>query len=126
MWRHTKKGFTLLEVLIALIILTVGVIAITRAFSTGLFASTGVEDTDLALNIAQAKMEEIRNTSFGSIADNGPTPADANPDSPLYKFNVTVDETTVSTDLKRVEVTVDWATKGGTADVELKTLAANY
>lgn len=53
------KGFTLLEIIIATVLLTIGVIALSQAFSTGMLASTDTENVDLALNIAQAKMEEL-------------------------------------------------------------------
>ena len=64
-----KNGFTLLEVLLATIIVVVGVTAITGAFSSGIFATTDVENVDLALNIAQAEMENIKNTDFDDLAD---------------------------------------------------------
>jgi len=102
-----KSGFTLLEILITLIILTIGVIALTGAFSSGMFASTDVENVDLALNIAQAKMEEIKNTAFASLADSGPT-ADSN----FSDFNVTVNVAEGQNPMQ-VDTTVAWNAKGG-------------
>lgn len=114
-----KRGFTLLEVLIAVVILTVGIAALTWAFSAGMFATTDVENVDLALNIAQAKMEEIKNTAFASIADSGPT---ADPD--FSDFNVTVDAAT-GNDPMQVDVTVSWNVKGGSTSIVLTTLVAD-
>ena len=116
--RH--KGFTLLEVLIAAIILVVGTAGLVRALNLGLFSSRDIENVDLALNIAQAKMEEIRDTDFVSLSDSGPT-ADVN----FSDFNVTVD-VAEGTEPMQVDVTVEWDTKGGTADLTLTTLAINY
>ena len=70
-------GFTLLEVLLATLIITVGVTTLIWAFSSGLSATTEVENMDLALNIAQAKMEVIKNTAFANVASSSAT-ADAN------------------------------------------------
>ena len=116
------SGFTLLEVIIAVVILSIGVITITWAFSTGLFVSTDVENVDLALNIAQAKMEEIKNTAFGSISNSGPTP-----DPNFSRFNVTVGVTdVVANQLKQVDIMVSWEVKGGSASAVLTTLRTNY
>ncbi len=119
------KGFTLLEVLIATIILTVGVIAICGAFNAGIFASADIENVDLALNIAQAKMEEIKNTPFADLADSGPVPADSDPASSLARFNVTVDVAEGQNPMQ-VDVTVAWDVKGGQTDITLTALIADY
>lgn len=114
------RGFTLLEILIAIIILAVGVIAIISAFSSGIFASSDVENVDLALNIAQAKMEEIKNTAFASLVDSGPT---LDPNFPNFNVSVNVAE---GQNPMQIDVTVSWNTKGGQADINLTTLVANY
>jgi len=117
----TKKGFSLLEILIATLVLTIGVIAVSRAiFGAGVFASTDIEDVDLALNIAQANMEVLQNTAFGSLADSGPT-ADPN----FSDFTVTID-VAAGDDPMQVEVTVQWNVKGGTSSVVLTTLRTDY
>jgi Tfp pilus assembly protein PilV len=120
MFDKDKKSFTLLEVLITIIILTVGIIAISQAFSTGLLTSTDVEDVELALNIAQAKMEEIKDTAFSSLSDSGPTP-----DSNFDNFNVTVDVTEGQNPMQ-VDVTVSWEVKGGQTSITLTTLVVDY
>lgn len=114
------KGFTLLEVLIATVILTVGVAAIIWAFSAGMYATTDIENVDLALNIAQAKMEEIKNTPFVSLVDSGPT-ADAN----FSRFSTTVNVAEGQNPMQ-VDVTVAWNVKGGSTNITLTTLVANY
>ena len=120
---HSRRpqGFTLLEVIITVALLTLGVIALSQAFSTGMLASTDVENVDLALNIAQAKMEGLKNTAFASLASSGPT-ADPN----FSNFNVTVSVTGV--DPKQIDVTVAWNVQGAQAStsVALTTLRANY
>lgn len=123
--RLTDRAFTLLEILISLIILATGVIAITWAFSSGILASSDVENVDLALNVAQAKMEELKNVSFASLADSGPTAADPDSDSPLNKFNVSVNVAEGQNPMQ-IDVTVAWAVKGGTTSITLTTLIADY
>ena len=58
--RITNRGFSLIEVLLAIVIVSGGVIAVAKGFASGLLAYNDTQDTELALNIAQAKMEEIK------------------------------------------------------------------
>lgn len=118
--RIRKRAFTLLEVLIATVIFTISVTAMIHALSSGIYAASDIENIDLVLNIAQAKMEEIKNTPFASLADSGPT-ADAN--FPRFSTAVNVAE---GQNPMRVDVTVAWEVKGGQTSIVLTTLAADY
>lgn len=118
--RKTETGFTLLEFMLALIIFSAGVIAIVQAFNAGFLSSEDVSNVDLALNIAQAKMEEIKNNNFSSLADSGPAP-----DTNFSNFNLTVNVAEGQNPM-RVDVTVNWNVKGGQANVALTSLMTNY
>ena len=122
-----NRGFTLLEVLIATIILTVGVVVLVWAFSVGMFASTETEDVELALGIAQAKLEAIYGAT-GGVADEvlhdvandgfiGDIYTDKN-------FQVKVE--TDDDNPEQVDVTVYWDTKGGQTSITITTLVADY
>ena len=117
---RVRDGFSLLELMIALLIFTGGVIAIIWAFSAGMSATTDIENVDLALHIAQAKMEEIKNTPFANLTDSGPT---ADPRFSNFNTAVNVGE---GQNPMPVEVTVAWNVKGGSANITLTTLAASY
>jgi prepilin-type N-terminal cleavage/methylation domain-containing protein len=118
--RTTNKGFTLLEVLITIAILAIGVAVVLWALGTGLFARGDIESVAKALNISQARLEEIKDTAFGNINSSGPTP-----DAAFPAFNTTVNASNNS-NIKQVDVTVSWATRGGNTNVSLTTLVANY
>ena len=117
---RVRNGFSLLELMIALLIFTAGVIAIIWAFSAGMSATSDIENIDLALNIAQAKMEEIKNTSFANLTDSGPT---ADPRFSNFNTAVNVGE---GQNPMPVDVTVAWNVKGGSTNITLTTLVANY
>lgn len=115
-----RDGFSLLEIMLALLIFTIGVIAISWAFSAGMSATSDIENIDLALNIAQAKMEGIKNTPFANITDSSSAA-----DSLFPNFNTAVNVGEGQNPMP-VDVTVVWNVKGGQANVTLATLVASY
>src|SRR3990167_1327300 len=61
-----NKGFTLLEVMMAVVLMVSGFLSLSWAMSVGLFAGGDNENTLIAINLAQEKMEEIRNKSYAN------------------------------------------------------------
>ena len=122
-----RGGFSLLEILLTLIILSAGVIGLSRAFSTGIFASTDVEYTELALGIAQAKLENIYGTA-GGVSDEAMHSVDSEDfvgeiyQNRNFQIGVATDEN----DPEQVDVTVYWDVKGSQASITLTTLMADY
>lgn len=126
MIRIRNHGFSLLEILITIIILTIGVIAITRAFSAGMFASSGIESVELALGIACAKLEDIYGTT-GGVANEvlHDVSSDGFVGDIYQNQNFQVEVVTDDNDPEQVDVNVYWDTKGGQTSVTLTTLVAN-
>src|SRR3989338_3280502 len=76
---EAAKGFTLVEVLIAIGILTVVVVGLLQLFVYCSRLAEAAGNTTLAINEAQNKMEEIRSHDFNAIAvdyASGGTPGD--------------------------------------------------
>ena len=63
-----EGGFTLLELMLAILLLTGGIAATTFVMARGMFATTDAESMEQGLALAQEKMESIRGTAFASIA----------------------------------------------------------
>lgn len=119
--RVKKTGFTLLEILIALILCTLGVVVMAGLISSGLVGSSDAENTTIAMNLAQRRMEEIRNLGFSNISDE---PKDSVAGFSGFQREVEIDDppgAPTTDDLKQVTVTVYWTTKGGEADISLVT-----
>lgn len=121
-----NRGFTLLEVLLAVVILTGSIIAIMQAFSAGMFASTEAENIELALGVAQAKLENIYGTSGGIADEPRHSVTDDGFAGGVYSNqNFQVQVATDNNNPERVDVTVYWTTKGGDTSIKLTTLVAN-
>ena len=119
--RIANCGFTLLEILIALIIFTLAVVVIAGLFSTGLISSLDSENTTIAMNLAQRRMEEIRNLGFTNINDEFKGNV---ADFPGFQREVEISDPPgdpMTDDLKEITVTVYWTYKGEEVDVSLET-----
>ena len=69
---NQERGFTIIEALIAQVILLVGATAIWSMFVVGSRLNAESEDKTVAANIAQLKVEEIMNTRFRYIVEDHP------------------------------------------------------
>ncbi len=132
-----KQGFTLIEMLIAIILAATGLMVLMQLMSVAIFADSNIEYRLTALNLANEKLEELK--------DNGYSDPNLDPaSSPFTEASIsgfdfvdqrqwTVDyvdanlSTSVSdTGLKDVTVEVQWTQKGGTQSVAVETLIGDY
>lgn len=78
-FQKNKKGFTLVETLIAISILLVGVSAAFSAAQSGLSSTIAVKDRVAAIFLAQEAMEAVRNLKDSNLlAENNATPPSNN------------------------------------------------
>lgn len=115
-----KKGFTLLEVLLTIILMVTGFVLLLQALATGLFAGGENETELIAINLAQEKIEELRNNNYSNIVNE--TKA-AVPGFPVFQREVVV--TTPQAGLKEVSVSVYWFTKADELNASLVTYVSN-
>jgi len=116
-----KSGLTLIEVLLAMSILTIGILAVIQLFPLGLNMSRLNKNETIAINLAQAKMEEIRANSYDDIINEDKNRISTNPDNPYYNFKRQTEVTfvnenleTVESDsgLKKITVSIYWPEQG--------------
>lgn len=116
----SKRGFTLLEVLVTIVLLSAGAVFLLEAFAIGTFAGGDNENTLIAANLAQEKIEQFRNVSYGSVV--------AEAKAAVTSFTFFEREVTVSTPqtgLKLVTVKVYWTPKGGEQNITLVTYVSD-
>lgn len=115
-----RAGFTLLEVLLGIILFVATFLALSEAISSGIFVGGGNEAILVGTHLAQEKMEEIRNKSYSSIANEAKTAVAGFP-----AFQREVVATTPQTDLKEVQVSVYWTNEENELNTSLVTYVSN-
>jgi type II secretion system protein I len=115
----SKKGFSLIELMVALAILGIAALGIFQAYTVGFQSMTDAKDRTVATNIAQKKLEEVKNSvkvaypyyNIGYQELNGKT------------FTIIVATNSKEDNLEQVIVTVSWKNRNGIEkNVQLETL----
>jgi type IV pilus assembly protein PilV len=122
--RKDEKGFTLIEVLVAIVILCVGLLGMASLTVAIIKGNKLSNDLTTATTLAQDKMEDIRRasrTDYSNILDENPEVLD--PPYEDYMRGVDVDDNTPASGMKSITLTVSWGGASKTDhDVELKTI----
>lgn len=122
--RH-KQGFSLIEVLVAIAVLAVGLVAIVSIFPFAIKMNKGAEQQSLASSYARTKLEQILSSSYDEV-NTGTIEQRAkvtlNPSDSAYALErqttVTLVDANLNTSvtdigLKKVQVTVYWPNRQG-------------
>lgn len=104
--RFSRKGFSILEVLLAILLLGTGFAILLQILNMGLFATSVDENEIIALNLLQEKVEALRNTAYSSISDESKAAVTGFP-----AFSRQVAVTIPQSGLKQISVTVYWYAK---------------
>lgn len=126
-----KEAFTLIELLLAIILIVSGLMALMQMMSIGIFADSNLEYRLIALNLANEKLEELKDASYSYVTSGTENSITDFPfiDSRITTVNfvdVNLNSTTTDTGLKDVKVEVQWTQKDGQESVETETLFADY
>jgi general secretion pathway protein I len=104
-------GFTLLEVMVAVVILSIVLVGVFRLHSQSLAMNMEARFHTQAPMLAQSKLAELETASnYGILDESG----DFGEDFPGYRWRVSVDEVgiealgEISNDLKRIDITVSY------------------
>lgn len=102
-----KKGFSLIELMVAITILAMAIFGIFHAYSVGFMGMADARDRTVATNYAREAMEDIKNKDFGQIIPQSRNYIDGT----KYEREVIVQP---STNLKKVTTKVYWKNRNGT------------
>jgi prepilin-type N-terminal cleavage/methylation domain-containing protein len=110
-----KKGLTLVEVMIALVVLLIVSLALMQTALVSIDANMANILRDEAVSIAEMRMNEARNTPFNSLVGTLNTTVLRNfRNVANFQYNVTRTVTDLNTDNKQVNITVTWEWKENT------------
>jgi len=124
-----QAGFTLVEVLVATVLMAVALIVIASVFPAGRLSQKKAEYLAIAASVAQDKMEHLRGAEFESVQVGTTSATDPRlPDGNTLTTEITYFPTSGDPDLKKVRVAVRWP--GGAVPwlgghVRYETLIAN-
>jgi len=117
-----KKAFTLIEVLIAVLVLTIGLVGSLPVFARSNAYITEIQQHMIASQAAKEQIELIRNMSFntailagGNFTPSGFTYLASTFGNPTGTITVDDPYASADTDMKRVSVKVAWNTPKGRA-----------
>ena len=116
-----SKGFSLLEVLIGLMILSIGMLGIAAMTTTSIQTNANANHLTEAMNIGQAQMEKLKITPWGTLA-NSPSPSTVTSKTGVAFSNTWTIATTGN--LKNVTLVTSWVDRTNTHMLELKTKIA--
>lgn len=107
-------GFTLVEVLIALVVLLLVSLALLQTAMLSIENNMINVLRDEAVGIAEMRMNEVRNTSFGSLVEGTSTDSVTRNlrNITSFSYNVTRTISDLNVDNKQVNITVGWTWKG--------------
>ena len=125
---HFQTGFTILEAMIALVILSIALLALLRVMPVGIKGSKLAEETTIATMLAQRKIEEIRAAGYPDAATTNGTFA-----APDNNFDWEMTVNSYITNLRDLSLSIYWpAASGSPGDrsgqrcVGIKTYMADY
>ena len=112
-----KKGFSLIELMVAVTILAITVLGIVLAFTTGFMGMTDAKERTVATNLAQKIMEDIKSNNAVNVMGGYPTETIS---EKTYDVSVNSYEQEEKT---YVTVTVSWPGRNGNIkNVDLETV----
>lgn len=106
MKRKNQKGFTLVEIMAAIFILTVVLLAIGSLVYSIMRSTTSSKEVTVATTLMQDKMEDLRNTGLSSLNSGNDTVHMGNIDY-LRQWVVAA-----SGNIRTITVDVNWTSRG--------------
>lgn len=124
--KYGKEAFTLIEITIAMLILTVGLVGILTLFPVGFDAASRAGHVTTATFLAQREIENAKRIGYDGVADITKQAFAAAPYQ-NFDYQLTTQDGIDGLELKKVEVTVFWpAGSANQRSIVLTTYIANY
>jgi len=103
----SQRGFSLIELMVAVAILAMAIFGIFHAYSVGFMGMADARDRTVATNYAREEMENLKNMSFDNL-DTGEEIPFTIPAPTKFSGTETIEEWNSNEDLKKVTTVVSW------------------
>ena len=128
---RNHKGFTLVEIMIAIFILVIALLGLVSVTVMVIKGNSFSKTMTTATTLAKDKMEQLKNLSYDNTSLTGDTSSaglqhdDAgNPLETIYTRQWWVRKDYPATDMKTITLSVSWSWQDASRQVELKTIMA--
>ena len=118
-----RRGFTLIEMILVLVVITVALFPLVQSFSAGIRGGKAASDADTAISLARQKMELMRSVPFALIQPTSEA-AGSIAGFPGFSREAVVENTAVN--LKEVTVNVYWREGADTGVFGVSSYFANF
>jgi type IV pilus assembly protein PilV len=109
-----KKGFSLVEILISLVLLLIVFLALTQTAMVSIDSNMTNILRDEAVSIAEMSMNEARNIPFDNLVDSNDTVNRNFRNIANFQYNVSRIITPLGSNNKQIDITVTWDWKNRT------------
>ncbi len=124
-----KQGFTMVEFLIAAVILSFGLLALINLQLTSIRGNSDSKEMTRAIFLAENRMEQLKNTPFASLVI-GTTQDTNNPmngqgqSGGIFSRSWTIQNHAGSSFMKQITVIVNWTLKGQSHNATYQTVVS--
>ena len=118
--KRTTSGFTLVDVLLSIAVITVGMVAVSYTMAVGLGLNIDTRETNLAYQAANAQMDYLRQLPFNQliICKNQPFSVPNLSQLPNADARMTVE--LIEPHLKKVTLVISWTRHGPGRDQSIR------
>jgi type IV pilus assembly protein PilV len=120
-----EDGFTLIEIMITLVILSIGLVALAGLQVSAIKGNAFSKRMTTAVSIANEKLEQVKDTPYAEILSDSPTQILIDyPNEPrmIFTRQVTVTNNVPLANTKTVNVTVTWSDGSNSHSVPITTI----
>lgn len=125
----SKRGFTLIEVIVAIFFLMVALLGLLSLTTTVIKGNAISKMTTLATTLAKDKLENVKNQDYADITaatdyltSNGSVSESSS--GAFYTRTCEVTENSPATNMKNIRVTVQWQWNGASRSISTSTIVS--
>ncbi len=115
-----NEGFTLIEIMIALVILSFGLVALAGVQISAIKGNAFSRRITTAVSVAEQTVEQIKTTPYNNIQSQSPSQVTAS--NMNFSRQVSVTDNTPLPNMKTVQVTLTWNDGGKSHTVPVSTV----